>query len=123
MFKQDWMERQIDAIAKSFAAVLFGKERLKSVMLDYEEQEEVSTDLEEEMIKRVIKKHIDEKNYTAAEEMIFELLKLNNSPQNLEIALSFYNELHDLNHDDLKSYGFSEESIRDGIERLKQFYS
>lgn len=123
MFKQDWIERQIDAIAKSFAAILFGKERLRSVMLDYEEQEETSTDLEEEMIKRVIKKHIDEKNYVEAEKMIFKLIELNNSPQNLEIALSFYNELHDFNPDDLKSYGFSEETIREGIEKLKSFYN
>ena len=32
MFKNDWMERQIEAIAITFAALLFGKGKLKKIL-------------------------------------------------------------------------------------------
>lgn len=121
MIKQDFLERQIEAIAKTFAAVLFGKDRVKKAMENYE-QEQDSTGLEEEMYKRLIKKYIAEKKYKEAEEIIFELVKANNSAVNLEVAISFYNELHDLDEESLVKAGFSEEKIKEGISRLIKFY-
>lgn len=121
MFKQDWVERQIEAIAKTFAAVLFGKERVTKAMEDYEQQKS-ETGLEEEMLKRVIKKYIEEKKFQEAEDMIYQLVELNNSGVNLEIALSFYNELNDLDDKSLKNAGFSRDKIETGILKLREFY-
>lgn len=121
MFKQDWLERQIEAIAKTFAAILFGKERLTKAMEDYEQQKS-ETGLEEEMLKRVIKKYVEEKKFQEAEEMIYQLIESNNTGVNLEVALSFYNELNDLDDQSLENAGFSRDKIEKGVLKLREFY-
>lgn len=40
--KQDWMERQIEYMGGTLAAILFGKERLQRVFEDFKENEEAS---------------------------------------------------------------------------------
>ena len=51
--KKDWMERQIEAIGNTFAAILFGKDKVKAI-LDVDEEENSATEMEDDILDRMV---------------------------------------------------------------------
>lgn len=123
--KQDWLERQIEAIGQGFAALLFGKNRVKKVFERFEEehQEVKNQKMDEMLLDVLINQHLNEGEFLKAEETLFSFIEKEQTPHMLMTALSFYNQLSDLDDNKLKSSGFSKEKITQRIEKLKQIYN
>ncbi len=120
--KKDWMERQIEAIANTFAAILFGKDRVKTI-LDVDEDEDSATELEDDILERMAKKLIADKNFNKAERLIFDGLDKQKTARRFELALNFFNEAHEFSDEALAKYDYSHDKIEKGIERLKVLYN
>lgn len=121
MFKKDYMERQIEAISNTFAALVFGKEKVKTI-LDMDEEESSATEMEDDILERMLKKHLDEKNFNEAENLIFDAIEKQKTTRRFELALKFFNEVHEFSDNVLKKYDYSNEKIEDGIRNLKKLY-
>ncbi len=123
MFKKDFIERQIETISNTFAAILFGKEKVKSILSEENEKEQDSTTaMEDEILERMVKKYIKDMDFNKAEDILFNSIEANKTAQKLEIALLFYNEVNKYSDDILKKYGFSKEDITNGVNQLKAYY-
>lgn len=120
--KKDWMERQIEAIANTFAAILFGKDKVKTI-LDVDEDEDSATELEDDILERMAKKLIVDKNFNKAERLIFDGLDKQKTARRFELALNFFNEAHEFSDETLAKYDYSHDKIEKGIERLKVLYN
>lgn len=120
--KKDWMERQIEAIANTFAAILFGKDKVKTI-LDVDEDEDSATELEDDILERMAKKLIADKNFNKAERLIFDGLDKQKTARRFELALNFFNEAHEFGDETLAKYDYSHDKIEKGIERLKVLYN
>ncbi len=120
--KKDWMERQIEAIANTFAAILFGKDKVKTI-LDVDEDEDSATELEDDILERMAKKLIADKNFNKAERLIFDGLDKQKTARRFELALNFFNEAHEFSDETLAKYDYSHDKIEKGIERLKVLYN
>lgn len=119
--KKDWMERQIEAIGNTFAAILFGKDKVKS-LLQTEGDEEADLEMQADILERMVKKHLADKNFNEAENVIFDALEKHKTARLLEIALNFFNEAHEFSDEILAKYDYSQEEIEDGIKTLKNLY-
>ncbi len=120
--KKDWMERQIESIANTFAAILFGKDKVKTI-LDVDEDEDSATELEDDILERMAKKLIADKNFNKAERLIFDGLDKQKTARRFELALNFFNEAHEFSDETLAKYDYSHDKIEKGIERLKVLYN
>lgn len=70
----------------------------------------------------MVKKHISNKNFNEAENIIFDQINLRKSKRSYEIALYFYNEINKLDDETLLSANFSREEIAMGLETIENFY-
>lgn len=82
------MERQIEAIGNTFAAILFGKDKVKAI-LDVDEEENSATEMEDDILDRMVKKHLADKNFNEAENLIFNALERQKTARRFELALNF----------------------------------
>lgn len=120
--KKDWMERQIEAIANTFAAILFGKDKVKTI-LDVDDEEDSATELEDDILERMTKKLAADKNFNKAERLIFDGLDKQKTVRRFELALNFFNEAHEFSDEVLEKYDYSHDKIEKGIEKLKVLYN
>ena len=120
--KKDWMERQIEVIANTFAAILFGKDKVKTI-LDVEEDEDSAAQLEDDILERMTKKMIADKNFNKAEKLIFDAMNKQKTARRFELALNFFNEAHEFSDEVLSKYEYSNAKIEQGIEKLKSLYN
>ncbi len=120
--KKDWMERQIEVIANTFAAILFGKNKVKTI-LDVDEEEDSATELEDDILERMTKKLVADKNFNKAERLIFDGLDKQKTVRRFELALNFFNEAHEFSGEVLEKYDYSHDKIEKGIEKLKVLYN
>ncbi len=120
--KKDWMERQIEVIANTFAAILFGKDKVKTI-LDVDEEEDSATELEDDILERMTKKLVADKNFNKAERLIFDGLDKQKTVRRFELALNFFNEAHEFSDEVLEKYDYSHDKIEKGIEKLKVLYN
>ena len=123
--KQDWLERQIEAIGQGFATLLFGKNRVKKVFERFEEehQEVKNQKMNEMLLDVLINQYLNEGEFSKAEKTLFSFIEKEQTPHMLMTALAFYNQLYGLDDDKLKSSGFSKEKIAQKIEKLNQIYN
>ena len=119
--KKDWMERQIEAISNTFAAILFGKDKVKSI-LEMDEEESGETQMEDDILERMTKKYLSEKNFNAAENLIFNAIEKEKTIRRFELALNFFNEAHQFSDEVLSKYNYSNSEIEEGINYLKRLY-
>ena len=119
--KKDWMERQIEAIGNTFAAILFGKDKVKAI-LDVDEEENSATEMEDDILDRMVKKHLSDKNFNEAENLIFNALEKQKTARRFELALTIFNEANEFSDEVLSKYNYSHEEIEDGINTLKSLY-
>ncbi len=122
MLKKDYMERQIEAISNTFAAILFGKDKVKTI-LETEQEEDSAAAMEDDILERMVKKYLSEKKINEAENLIFNSINENKTLKKFEIALYFFNEVNQYNDEALLNNGYSREEINDGINHLKSFYN
>lgn len=123
--KQDWLERQIEAIGQGFATLLFGKNRVKKVFERFEEehQEVKNQKMNEMLLDVLINQYLNEGEFSKVEKTLFSFIEKEQTPHMLMTALAFYNQLYGLDDDKLKLSGFSKEKIAQKIEKLKQIYN
>ena len=119
--KKDWMERQIEAISNTFAAILFGKDKVKSIF-EMDEEESGETQMEDDILERMTKKYLSEKNFNAAENLIFNAIEKEKTIRRFELALNFFNEAHQFSDEVLSKYNYSNSEIEEGINYLKRLY-
>ena len=119
--KKDWMERQIEAISNTFAAILFGKDKVKSI-LEMDEEEDAATQMEDDILERMTKKYLSEKNFNEAENLIFNALEKEKTIRRFELALNFFNEAHQFSDELLSKCNYSHKEIEEGINYLKKLY-
>ena len=105
------IKKSIDDLGK-----LFGKNILKD---DKKADAEKigSTDL----FKIILNKLFYEGNYDKAEDLIFDELEKNDSPEVYEIAVEFYNTLLKKSDEELNESNFSREEIYQGLDDIKRF--
>ncbi len=121
MFKKDYMERQIEAISNTFAAILFGKDKVKTI-LDIEQEENAVDSMEDDILERMIKKYVSEMKFNEAENLIFNSINEKKTAKKFELALYFFNEANKYDEDALKKHNYSKDEIVDGINHLKKLY-
>lgn len=128
--KKDWLEQQIEAIGNTFAAILFGKDKVNAI-LDMDDEEDSSTkenntttNCDMEILKAMIKMRIKSNDYNGAERDIFNFIEGGQKTKELFIlALDFFNKMHELSDETLAKYDYSHDKIEKGIERLKVLYN
>ena len=119
--KKDWMERQIEAISNTVAAILFGKDQVKAI-LDMDEEEDAVADMEEDLLDRMVKKALIDGTINEAENLVFNAIDQNKRNRRLMIALEFFNEVHGYDEEKLRQANYSKEEIEDGIKQLRELY-
>ena len=123
--KQDWMERQIEAMGDTMAAVLFGKKRLKKVFDEFAEnnQEDKNQEIDQIVMDVLVNSYVKKGDFTKAEETLFSFAENQKTLHVFTSALLFYNKLLCMDDEKLNSYGFSKEKINQSIEKLRNLYS
>ena len=118
--KQDWFERQVEALGKALAGAIFGKEKLDEL---FEKYEAVLTEetLDEDILERMLKNHIENGKLCEAENLLFDSLNEKATPQKIIVGLNFYNELSEFDEKYLKEHNFPKEELKDGIKELKNY--
>ncbi|KEH91968.1 DUF6483 family protein [Clostridium massiliodielmoense] len=74
-----------------------------------------------DIFKICFNKLFHEGNYNKAEDLLFDELKKNNSPDVYEIALQFYNSLEKKSDEELYAHNFSRDEIYQGLNDIKKF--
>ncbi|KEJ00155.1 hypothetical protein N494_03905 [Clostridium botulinum A2B7 92] len=105
------IKKSIDDLGK-----LFGKTVLENDK-NIDAEKIGSTDL----FKIILNKLFHEGNYDKAEDLIFEELEKNDSPEVYEIAVEFYNALLQKSDEELNESNFSIEEIYQGLDDIKKF--
>ncbi|MFV3010976.1 DUF6483 family protein [Clostridium botulinum] len=105
------IKKSIDDLGK-----LFGKTVLENDK-NIDAEKIGSTDL----FKIILNKLFHEGNYDKAEDLIFEELEKNDSPEVYEIAVEFYNALLQKSDEELNEGNFSREEIYQGLDDIKRF--
>ncbi|WP_434305023.1 DUF6483 family protein [Clostridium botulinum] len=105
------IKKSIDDLGK-----LFGKTILENDK-NIDTEKIGSTDL----FKIILNKLFYEGNYDKAEDLIFEELEKNDSPEIYEIAVEFYNALLKKSDEELNESNFSREEIYQGLDDIKRF--
>lgn len=105
------IKKSLDDLGK-----LFGKTVLKDEK-EIDNAKINSTDL----FKIILNKLFYEGNYDKAEDLIFEELEKNNSPEVYEIAVEFYTTLLKKSDEELNECNFSREEIFQGLNDMKMF--
>ena len=113
--EQDWMKRQIKAIADTIAAIIFRKTEVA-----YEIQDEANHTDTDMLFLRLLKM-LDEGRINEAENMLFDALDTNDTNY-LLLAVDFYQRLNDKSDDELERGGFSRDEVKDGFCEVASMY-
>ncbi|AVQ44927.1 DUF6483 family protein [Clostridium botulinum] len=105
------IKKSIDDLGK-----LFGKTILKNDK-NIDTEKIGSTDL----FKIILNKLFYEGNYDKAEDLIFEELEKNDSPEVYEISVEFYNALLKKSDEELNEGNFARDEIYQGLDDIKRF--
>lgn len=114
-FEQDYVMRMIKDMIR--ALVQFALNKKVDVYELMEDREDGQTD---DLYDRILKM-IDEGKINEAENEMLEVLTFD-SPQDLELALSFYDHLNRFTDDFLTEHGYTRDEIADGIENAARAY-
>ncbi|MDS1001913.1 DUF6483 family protein [Clostridium sporogenes] len=105
------IKKSIDDLGK-----LFGKTILENDK-NIDTEKIGSTDL----FKIILNKLFYEGNYDKAEDLIFEELEKNDSPEVYEIAVEFYNALLKKSDEELNEGNFARDEIYQGLDDIESF--
>ena len=122
--KNDWLEKQIEEIGNTTAAVLFGKDKFKKTYEKLKEnnQKNKNEEMNDMVMNVLVDSYVKNGELAKAEETLFSFAENQKTAHILTSAIFFYNKLLALNEEKLNESGFSKERINQGIEKLKQLY-
>lgn len=109
------IEKIIKDIGRVGAKVLLNKNEKKRESVEFGQVNSI------EILKGVLKRLVEEKNYSKAEDILFNELENKTSEGLYNIAVEFYNLLLEKSDDDLKGGNFSREEAQQGLEDIKRF--
>ena len=119
MFEQDYIKRIIKGIGELMIGIFIGKNAIENNINQNNHDVCIS---EDELLEFMVKKYISDGKINEAENMLFEAIKSNKSPKNLEIALFFYDEINKWSEEVLINYNFSKHEIKEGLKDIKSSY-
>lgn len=109
------IEKIIKDIGKVGAKVLLNKNEKKRESVEFGQVNSI------EILRGVLKRLVEEKNYSKAEDVLFNELENKTSEELYNIAVEFYNLLLEKSDDDLKGGNFSKKEVQQGLEDIKRF--
>jgi len=115
MYQQDWVMRQIKAIADAIAVIMFGKAEIA-----YEIQDEANHS-ETDMLFLRINEMLHDGNINEAENLLFSELDTGNMNY-LLLAIDFYQKLNDKSDAELESSDFTREEIEEGLNNILKLF-
>ncbi|GHU84600.1 hypothetical protein FACS1894198_0560 [Clostridia bacterium] len=92
MFKHDYLEEQIEVMAKTLAAVLFGSSALKKIFKKSDEENEATDPINDRLLELTLDKFLANDAVDKARELLISTVKVSRSAGHLKIALEFYNK-------------------------------
>lgn len=117
MFENDYMVRQIEDIAKALGKVLFEKQSGAEELFS-----EAGVLSETSFLSYRLNRLIGEWKINEAENILFDALNENPTPDILKVALDFYATLEKRSDDELKAADFSREEILEGLQSVKKAF-
>lgn len=120
MFEQDYVMRQVQAMASAIAFFLLRKKPLQPNE-NASKAETVTGFSGGGELGAKIRKLLKEKKFCEAEDLLFETMRPGDR-DTLETALDFYCELNQMDEEELIRHGFSHEEIKTGLADITKRY-
>ena len=117
--ENDYIMKKIKTALQGLTCIL---KRKNDIDINMDEKSNSIVITEEQLLKLTITKYINEGKINEAENMLFEAISLNKSPEFLQLALLFYEEISEFTEEKLISCNFSKEEIIDGLNSIKKIY-
>ncbi|WML33708.1 DUF6483 family protein [Clostridium sp. OS1-26] len=109
------IEKLIEQLGKTFGKIIFNKREKCSEKVNIHQMSSV------DIFKIIFNKLFHDGNYNKAEDLIFDELKKNNSPEVYEIAIEFYNSLLKKSDEELNKGDFPRKEIYRGLDDIQKF--
>jgi len=109
------IEKLIEELGRAIGKLIFNKKETSSENINIKEMS--STDI----FKILYNKLFHMGNYNKAEDMIFDELQKNNSPEVYKVAIEFYDSLFKKSDEDLNKNNFSRDEIHQGLNDLQKY--
>lgn len=111
----DFIEGLTKGIARMCAKIFLNKEEKTDVTINFEQLGPT------DMFKMMLKSYYGKGDYNRAENLIFNELQHNNSPEVYELAVDFYNSLLSKSDETLLKNNFPRKEVYQGLEDIKKF--
>lgn len=108
------IEKLIEECTKSVGKTIFNKKEKTTEKININHTDPAN------IFKIVFNKLVREGNYNKAEDLIFDELEKNNSPEVYEIAVEFYNSLLKKSDEELNRSNFPRKEVYRGLEDIKK---
>lgn len=76
----------------------------------------------DDILEIILKRLVNDGDYNKAENILFEEISKNNSPEIYQIALDFYSSLLEKSDEELEKGKFTREEVYQGLQDLKNIY-
>lgn len=120
MFRNDYILRQIEDMARFVSRLLLGRSAQLYSLTDYTEVPRSSED-GLDLLRYRLALLVDSGGINEAEELIFDELE-NGGTLFLELALSFYYTIAQLDDEQLEKANFTHEEITEGIDEIARMF-
>ena len=111
MLTEDWMLRQVEALARSIAYLVFQKEDPDYTPTGAAEDAEI-----DELYRTLLEK-VNAGDIGGAEDLLYQRAEPEDR-RYLELAVDFYSRLNDLSYEQLEQGGFARDEVQDGLRNL-----
>ena len=111
MLTEDWMMRQVEALARSIAYLVFQKEDTAYTPTGAAEDAEI-----DELYRTLLEK-VNAGDIGGAEDLLYQRAEPEDR-RYLELAVDFYSRLNDLSDELLEQGGFARDEVQDGLRNL-----
>lgn len=118
MFENDYIMKQIELTTKFLAKLIFGKES-PEYKLQYEE---ISNAGSADLLCLKLRQMVADGEINEAENLLHENIERDQSAENLEVAIDFYESLNKLDDETLDRCDFARVEIYEGLETVKKIY-
>lgn len=109
------IEKLIEQFGKTFGKIIFNKKEKYSEKINIHQMSSVDT------FKIIFNKLLHDGDYNKAEDLIFDELKKNNSPEVYEVAIEFYDSLLKKSDEELNESNFPRKEIYRGLDDIQKF--
>lgn len=113
--KEDWLTRQIEAVAFSAAKIIFNRDRPVYEITD------AYLHADADYLHKLLMNLIADSKVNEAEDLLFESIDTYDSNY-LLLALDFYTRLNEYDDDDLEQCNFSRDEIYDGLAEVQKLF-